>query len=147
MSDLIRFDQLRDQIDKLRDQTDALGCRVDDYQDALSRAMDVINNQEPITKSNVPEEFKNSDKDNSAARTVTMSQEEFNSFRTDATKDYLNRVIVIPDTTFAIDDRVSMLEPMSFPTELIPLQCTSCGAAIDKDTMTCKHCGMTFMLK
>ena len=147
MSDLISIDQLRDQIDELRDQTYALGCSVDYYQDALSRAIDVLNNQEPITKSDVPKELKNSDKDNSAAPTVTMSQEEFNSFRTDATEDYLNNVIVIPNTTFAIADRVSMIEPMSFPTELIPLQCTSCGAAIDKDTMTCKHCGMTFMLR
>lgn len=147
MSDLISFDQLRNQIADLRDKTDALGCRVNDYQDALSRAIDVINNQEPITKSNVPEEFKNSDKDNSAHPIVTMSQEEFNSFRTDATEDYSNSFIVIPDTAFATDTKVSKIVPMSFPTELIPLQCTSCGAAIDKDTMTCKHCGMTFMLK
>ena len=147
MADLISVDQLRDQIDALRDQTYALGCSVGDYQDALFRAMNVINNQEPITKLNVPKELKNSDKDNSAAPIVTMSQEEFSSLSTDATEDYLNSVIVIPDTTFAIADRVSMIELMSFPTELIPLQCTSCGAAIDKNTMTCKHCGMTFMLR
>lgn len=147
MADLISIDQLRDQIDELRNQTYALGCSVGDYQDALFRAVAVLNNQEPITKSDVPKELKNSDQDNSAVPTVTMSQEEFNSFRTDSTEDYLNSVIVIPDTTFAIADRVSMIEPMSFPTELIPLQCTSCGAAIDKNTMTCKHCGMTFMLR
>lgn len=116
MSDLISIDQLRDQIDELRDQTYSLGCSVDYYQDALSRAIDVLNNQGSITKSN-------------------------------ANEDYSNSSIVIPDTAFAIDTKVSTIAPMSFPTELIPLQCTSCGAAIDKDTMTCKHCGMTFMLR
>ena len=45
------------------------------------------------------------------------------------------------------DTKVSTIIPMQFPTELVPMQCTSCGAAIDKDTMTCKHCGMTFMLR
>lgn len=29
---------------------------------------------------------------------------------------------------------------------IIALQCRSCGGVIDKDTMTCKHCGMTYML-
>ena len=29
---------------------------------------------------------------------------------------------------------------------VIALQCKSCGGIIDKDTMTCKHCGMTYML-
>lgn len=29
---------------------------------------------------------------------------------------------------------------------LMALQCKSCGGVIDKDTMTCKHCGMTYML-
>lgn len=116
MSDLISFDQLNNQIDELRDKTYALGCSVDYYQDALSRAIDVLNNQGSITKSN-------------------------------ANEDYSNSSIVIPDITFAIADRVSMIEPMSLPTELIPLQCTSCGAAIDKNTMTCKHCGMSFMLR
>lgn len=29
---------------------------------------------------------------------------------------------------------------------LMALQCKSCGGIIDKDTMTCKHCGMTYML-
>ena len=29
---------------------------------------------------------------------------------------------------------------------IIALQCKSCGGVIDKDTMTCKHCGMTYML-
>lgn len=29
---------------------------------------------------------------------------------------------------------------------IIALQCKSCGGIIDKDTMTCKHCGMTYML-
>lgn len=115
MSDLISIDQLRDQIDELRDQTYSLGCSVDYYQDALSRAIDVLNKQEPITKSDV----------------IT---------KPDVLEEF-------PDTAFAIDTKVSKIEPMSFPTELIPLQCTSCGAAIDKATMTCKHCGMTFMLR
>lgn len=109
MSDLINFGQLHNQIDELRDKTYALGCSVDYYQDALSRAIDVLNKQKPINKSDVLEEF--------------------------------------PDTTFAIDTKVGTIAPMSFPPELIPLQCTSCGAAIDKDTMTCKHCGMTFILR
>ena len=29
---------------------------------------------------------------------------------------------------------------------IIALQCKSCGGVIDKDTMTCRHCGMTYML-
>lgn len=29
---------------------------------------------------------------------------------------------------------------------IIALQCKSCGGIIDKGTMTCKHCGMTYML-
>ena len=29
---------------------------------------------------------------------------------------------------------------------IIALQCRSCGGIIDKDTMTCKHCGMTYMI-
>lgn len=29
---------------------------------------------------------------------------------------------------------------------IIALQCRSCGGVIDKDTMTCRHCGMTYML-
>ena len=29
---------------------------------------------------------------------------------------------------------------------IIALQCKSCGGFIDKDTMTCRHCGMTYML-
>lgn len=29
---------------------------------------------------------------------------------------------------------------------LVALQCKSCGAAIDKNTMTCTHCGMAYML-
>ena len=29
---------------------------------------------------------------------------------------------------------------------IMALQCKSCGGIIDKDTMTCRHCGMTYML-
>lgn len=29
---------------------------------------------------------------------------------------------------------------------IIALQCKSCGGIIDKDTMTCRHCGMAYML-
>ena len=29
---------------------------------------------------------------------------------------------------------------------LMALQCKSCGGVIDKNTMTCRHCGMTYML-
>jgi hypothetical protein len=29
---------------------------------------------------------------------------------------------------------------------LMALQCKSCGGVIDRDTMTCMHCGMTYML-
>jgi hypothetical protein len=29
---------------------------------------------------------------------------------------------------------------------IVALQCRSCGGVIDKNTMTCKHCGMTYML-
>lgn len=56
--------------------------------------------------------------------------------------------IAEPSSDIAYNDtKVSIITPMQFPTELVPMQCTSCGAAIDKDTMTCKHCGMTFMLR
>lgn len=56
--------------------------------------------------------------------------------------------IVAPSSDIGLSDtKVSTIIPMQFPTELVPMQCTSCGAAIDKDTMTCKHCGMPFMLR
>lgn len=29
---------------------------------------------------------------------------------------------------------------------IIALQCKSCGGIIDRDTMTCRHCGMNYML-
>lgn len=29
---------------------------------------------------------------------------------------------------------------------IIALQCRSCGGVIDRNTMTCRHCGMTYML-
>ena len=59
-----------------------------------------------------------------------------------------DRSIVAPSSDIGLSDtKVSTITPMQFPTELVPMQCTSCGAAIDKDTMTCKHCGMTFMLR
>ena len=29
---------------------------------------------------------------------------------------------------------------------LLALQCKSCGGIVDKDTLTCRHCGMTYML-
>ena len=29
---------------------------------------------------------------------------------------------------------------------IVALQCKSCGGVIDKNTMTCKHCGMTYMV-
>ncbi len=29
---------------------------------------------------------------------------------------------------------------------IIALQCKSCGGIVDRDTLTCRHCGMTHML-
>ena len=29
---------------------------------------------------------------------------------------------------------------------IVALQCKSCGGVIDRDTMICRHCGMTYML-
>ena len=62
--------------------------------------------------------------------------------------DELSCIVAPSSNLLAYDTtKVSTIIPMQFPTELVPMQCTSCGAAIDKDTMTCKHCGMTFMLR
>ena len=63
------------------------------------------------------------------------------------TNDELSCIVALSSDIDIVDTKVSMITPMQFPTELVPMQCTSCGAAIDKDTMTCKHCGMTFMLR
>ena len=39
------------------------------------------------------------------------------------------------------------LDPINTPSPaIIALQCKSCGGVIDRNTMTCKHCGMTYML-
>lgn len=35
---------------------------------------------------------------------------------------------------------------VDFGTTLLALQCKSCGGIVDKDTLTCRHCGMTYML-
>ena len=41
----------------------------------------------------------------------------------------------------------SILDPTNTSSQtIIALQCKSCGGVIDKDTMTCRHCGMTHML-
>ncbi len=61
--------------------------------------------------------------------------------------DELSSIVASSSDIGIYDTKVSTITPMQFPTELVPMQCTSCGAAIDKDTMTCKHCGMAFMLR
>ncbi len=40
-----------------------------------------------------------------------------------------------------------ILDPKNTSSQtIIALQCKSCGGVIDRDTMTCRHCGMTHML-
>jgi hypothetical protein len=47
------------------------------------------------------------------------------------------------DATTVVSGTLS-LSDICNPT-LMALQCKSCGGVIDKDTMTCKHCGMSYM--
>ena len=42
-----------------------------------------------------------------------------------------------------VDERVEQYKKSM---RLQALQCTSCGGAIDRNSMTCTHCGMTYML-
>lgn len=48
------------------------------------------------------------------------------------------------DATTLVSSTLSLSDIYN-PT-LMALQCKSCGAAIDRDTMTCTHCGMAYML-
>lgn len=41
-----------------------------------------------------------------------------------------------------VDERVEQYKKLMY---LQALQCTSCGGAIDRDTMTCTHCGMGYV--
>ena len=50
-----------------------------------------------------------------------------------------------PSDTALITSGTLSLSDICNPT-LMALQCKSCGGVIDKDTMTCKHCGMAYML-
>ena len=50
-----------------------------------------------------------------------------------------------PSDTALITSGTLSLSDICNPT-LMALQCKSCGGVIDKDTMTCRHCGMTYML-
>jgi hypothetical protein len=51
-----------------------------------------------------------------------------------------------PDTTIITSGTIHA-DFSNMPSQtIIALQCRSCGGIIDKDTMTCKHCGMTYML-
>lgn len=61
--------------------------------------------------------------------------------------DELSSIVASSSDIGISDTKVSTITPMRFPMELVPMQCTSCGAVIDKETMTCRHCGMAFMLR
>lgn len=52
-----------------------------------------------------------------------------------------------PSNSIIINSGTSTLGPTNTPSQaIIALQCKSCGGVIDRDTMTCRHCGMTHML-
>ena len=55
----------------------------------------------------------------------------------------------VKDYDYPLDDSLVSgtlyLSDVYNPT-LMALQCKCCGAAIDKNTMTCTHCGMAYML-
>lgn len=58
--------------------------------------------------------------------------------------------LLVKESDYPLDDTTvisgtSSLSDICNPA-LIALQCKSCGGVIDKDTMACKHCGMTYML-
>lgn len=52
-----------------------------------------------------------------------------------------------PSNSVMITSGTRTSDPINIPNQtIIALQCKSCGGVIDKDTMTCRHCGMTYML-
>ena len=60
--------------------------------------------------------------------------------------------LLVKDSGYPLDTVITTLGTIhadfsNMPSQtIIALQCRSCGGIIDKDTMTCKHCGMTYML-
>lgn len=54
---------------------------------------------------------------------------------------------VEPPNSIVVNSGTSNLNPTNTSSQtIIALQCKSCGGIIDKGTMTCRHCGMTYML-
>lgn len=46
-----------------------------------------------------------------------------------------------------VNSGTHILDPINIPSQtIIALQCKSCGGVIDKNTMTCRHCGMPHVL-
>lgn len=46
-----------------------------------------------------------------------------------------------------INSGTHILDPINTSSQtIVALQCKSCGGVIDRDTMTCRHCGMTHMI-
>lgn len=60
--------------------------------------------------------------------------------------------LLVKDSDYPIDATVTTSGKIhadfsNMPSQtIIALQCKSCGGVIDKNTMTCRHCGMTYML-
>lgn len=52
-----------------------------------------------------------------------------------------------PSNSIIVNSDTSTLGPINtLGQTIVALQCKSCGGVIDRDTMTCRHCGMTHML-
>lgn len=51
-----------------------------------------------------------------------------------------------PDTTIITSGTIHADFSNTSDHTIIALQCKCCGGFIDKDTMTCRHCGMNYML-
>lgn len=51
-----------------------------------------------------------------------------------------------PPNSIIVDSGATLGHINTSSQTIIALQCKSCGGVIDRDTMTCRHCGMTYML-
>ena len=51
-----------------------------------------------------------------------------------------------PPNSIIVDSGATLGHINTSSQAIIALQCKSCGGVIDRDTMTCRHCGMTYML-